>query len=544
MEVASVKVVIVDDEKKLCQLIQYLVDWEKLDLTVAGVAYNGIDALKLIEKEQPDIVITDIKMPGCDGLELIERVQARKYDVHFIIISGYQDFEYARKAIRYGVRDYLSKPIQEDELEEVLRKVTAERTELKEQEQSVALLKNKVAQQSFRIKRTFLKDLINQELKNFLQKDLDDINERYHCGFCPGNFQILYIKPDLPDMEEYDLVYQQLLGKIGELCKKELQEPCMELIACEDDLGTCVLLNYPEGEMKDFRWRLKHIRSNSSGLTEISPDIHVTVGIGRPVKDLVYIEQSYLDARSAVLNRIFLGTDKIIGVDEQAMEGAVFDPGEIIDNGFRNQFRERTDMYDAEGISRMMLQIKDRCASTPWMDGNKIFLTVKELVDMFLLEMKKGRAFTQEDEMRENFQKEFYRCTTVDGVFERTFCLMKKYMEAELEASRQIEIKPVKLVKSYIQDHFSEPVKLEELAEMVGFNSAYFSSMFKKETGQTLTEYILEVRIEQAKVLLKQKDIKINHIPEMIGMGDAKYFSRQFKKVSGLTPSQYRKFFG
>ena len=77
MEVASVKVVIVDDEKKLCQLIQYLVDWEKLDLTVAGVANNGIDALKLIEKEQPDIVITDIKMPGCDGLELIERVQAR-----------------------------------------------------------------------------------------------------------------------------------------------------------------------------------------------------------------------------------------------------------------------------------------------------------------------------------------------------------------------------------------------------------------------------------------------------------------------------------
>ncbi|MGI6010290.1 MAG: response regulator [Ruminococcus sp.] len=538
------KVIIVDDEKKLCQLIQYLINWEKLNLTVAGVAYNGIDALKLIEETRPDIVITDIKMPGCDGLELIERVQARKYDVHFIIISGYEDFEYARKAIRYGVRDYLSKPIQEDELEEVLQRVIAERTEQEEKEKNVALLKNKVAQQSSRIKRTFLKDLINQELKNFLQKDLDEINERFHCNFQPGNFQILYVKPDLPEVEEYELVYQQLMEKISELCRKELQEQCLELITCEDDLGVCVLLNYPEGELKDFRWRLKHIRSNSAGLREISQDIHVTVGIGRPVQDLTYIEQSYVDARSAVLNRICLGTDKIIGVNEQVTEGTAFDAGQVIDSSFRNQFRERTDMYDSAGIGQMMVGIKERCMEVPQMDGNKMFLTVKELVDMFLLEMKKGRAFSREEEIREKFQKEFYRCTTVEEVFLRTFRLMEKYMEAELEASRQVEIKPVKLVKSYIQDHFSEPIKLEELAEMVGFNSAYFSTMFRKETGQTLTEYILEVRMEQAKELLKQKDIKINHIPEMIGMGDAKYFSKQFKKVSGLTPSQYRKFFG
>ncbi|MGI6006826.1 MAG: response regulator transcription factor [Ruminococcus sp.] len=538
------KVIIVDDEKKLCLLIQYLINWEKLGLTIAGVAYNGIDALKMIEEVRPDIVITDIKMPGCDGLELIERVQARKIDVHFIIISGYQDFEYARKAIRYGVRDYLSKPIQEDELEEVLRKVTAERAEMREQEKSVALLKNKVEQQSFRIKRSFLKGLISQEMKDFLQKDIGEINEKYHCDFQPGLFQILYVKPDLPEMEEYDLLYQQMLEKISEICRKELQDQCMELITCENDLGTCVLLNYPEGAFGDFRWRLKHIRVNSANMHEISQDIHVTTGVGRPVRELMYIEQSYLDARSAVLNRIFLGTDKIIGVDEEAPKGSAFKTGEIIDNSFRNQFRERVGMYDSKAVSQLLDQIKERCLKTSGMDGNKIFLTVKELFDLFLLELKKSRSFSQEDEMREKFQKEFYRCTSVEEVFLRTFRLMRKYMEAELEASRQIEIKPVKLVKAYIQEHYTEPIKLEELAELVGFNSAYLSTMFKKETGQTITEYILEVRMEQARELLKQKDIKINDIPEMIGLGDAKYFAKQFKKVSGLTPSQYRKFFG
>lgn len=105
------KVLIADDEEKICQLIEKLIDWKTLGLSVAAVALNGIDAISKITEHKPDIVITDIRMPGIDGMELIERTKRICPDTEVIIISGYRHFEYAQTAIRYGVRNYLLKPI-------------------------------------------------------------------------------------------------------------------------------------------------------------------------------------------------------------------------------------------------------------------------------------------------------------------------------------------------------------------------------------------------------------------------------------------------
>ena len=117
------KVVIADDERLICRLVQALGDWEVLDMEVAGLAENGLEALALIERERPDILITDIRMPGCDGLELIRRAKELRPELEIVIISGYAHFEYAQTAIRYGVGNYLLKPIKKDELMETLRKM-------------------------------------------------------------------------------------------------------------------------------------------------------------------------------------------------------------------------------------------------------------------------------------------------------------------------------------------------------------------------------------------------------------------------------------
>ena len=117
------KVIIADDERLICRLVQALGDWEALDMEVAGLAENGLEALELIERERPDILITDIRMPGCDGLELIRRAKELRPELEIVIISGYAHFEYAQTAIRYGVGNYLLKPIKKDELMETLRKM-------------------------------------------------------------------------------------------------------------------------------------------------------------------------------------------------------------------------------------------------------------------------------------------------------------------------------------------------------------------------------------------------------------------------------------
>ena len=118
-----IRVIIADDEKLICRLVQALADWDSLGMEVAGTAENGLEALQLVEALEPDILITDIRMPGCDGLELIRRAKELRPQLEVVIISGYAHFEYAQSAIQFGVGNYLLKPIKKEELMDTLRKM-------------------------------------------------------------------------------------------------------------------------------------------------------------------------------------------------------------------------------------------------------------------------------------------------------------------------------------------------------------------------------------------------------------------------------------
>lgn len=120
-----IKVVVADDEVKVCQLICNLVDWSTFDMEIVAVAHNGEEALEMVRQHEPDLLVTDIRMPGCDGLEMIARAKQLREDLDFVIISGYRHFEYAQSAIKYGVSDYLLKPIQKEELCSTLEKCAA-----------------------------------------------------------------------------------------------------------------------------------------------------------------------------------------------------------------------------------------------------------------------------------------------------------------------------------------------------------------------------------------------------------------------------------
>lgn len=128
------KVLIVDDEVKVCQLILHLVDWEVMNLEVVDILHDGQTALEYIIENKPDIVISDIRMPNCDGLEMIKQAKGAYPDISFIIISGYSNFEYAQNAIHYGVQDYLLKPLRKEELVNTLIKIKEKHYNILEQQ--------------------------------------------------------------------------------------------------------------------------------------------------------------------------------------------------------------------------------------------------------------------------------------------------------------------------------------------------------------------------------------------------------------------------
>ena len=158
-----IKVVIADDEVRICQLILALVDWEALGLKVVGTAHNGLEAIAMVRTLQPNILITDIRMPGCSGLELIDQVKRDDQSLEIVIISGYAHFEYAQQAIKYGVGDYLLKPISKTELTATLQKLAGRICAQRKNAEDEAQQKKKTQKDVALLRENLISDLLDQK---------------------------------------------------------------------------------------------------------------------------------------------------------------------------------------------------------------------------------------------------------------------------------------------------------------------------------------------------------------------------------------------
>lgn len=188
--------VLVADEK-VCQLICKLIHWEELEMKLVGTASNGIGSLQMIEAEHPDLVLTDIRMPGYDGMELLKRARIQNPDMEFIIISGYSHFEYAQTAIRYGVSDYILKPVNEEALNATLQKVRQRYMEHQVlTEKNLEQKKQQVLDQA-RVRETLWMDLEYARIP----RNMEALNEKYWYHFQEGKFRTFLIQADVKNNE-------------------------------------------------------------------------------------------------------------------------------------------------------------------------------------------------------------------------------------------------------------------------------------------------------------------------------------------------------
>ena len=180
----KLKVVIVDDEERICQLIQALVKWDEMGMQVAGMAHNGIEACEIVRKVSPDILITDIRMPGCSGLELIEKVKNSCPELEIIVISGYAHFEYAQQAIRFGVGHYLLKPINKAELTEILEKLKKKISQRRESEKNKEELIQRAQKNESHMRSRFILELFDGN--TFDRNAGRELSYLYKTGTHPG----------------------------------------------------------------------------------------------------------------------------------------------------------------------------------------------------------------------------------------------------------------------------------------------------------------------------------------------------------------------
>ena len=530
----TIRVVIADDEYKVCQLICQLIDWEALNMKLVGTASNGIEALKIVEEENPDLALTDIRMPGYDGMELLRRARKINPDMEFIVISGYSHFEYAQAAIQCGVCDYILKPINRDLLNTTLQKVRQRCLE----KRSLRIQVKQKAADVARLRKTFWNDMVLERSP----KKIEEINQKYHYHFENGIFQSFMILADVQGDSGIDQIYESHVFELMPLktlvyLQNYVQPFCLELETfCQNEKIYGIINYLPEKKEKireEFKNFIHSLRLDLSAFEYLR--FHLSTS--NPFDTIEDLLKAYHQCERAMGQRLLTEEDSFF---EKVPADAEYDEDTILKN-FGQKIQQGLDLQRKDQIKDAVLELESM-AMERGLNGCQIFALAQKAYHLFLLTSIVFSDLHFKD--REKLENEFNSKAFLCGSEKQLFLFLTESCQKDLEDAcqwiDQEKIKPISQAKQYIREHYSEALNLDHVSSQVGFSPSYFSTMFRKETGKTFVEYLTDVRIEEAKKLLRESRITIELICNMVGSNDSKRFSKTFKRETGISPKEYR----
>ena len=528
-----IKVVIADDEDRICRLIQVLVNWEELGMTVAGTASNGIEALEVIKRENPDVLITDIRMPGCSGLELIAGAKKLSPRLHIIIISGYAHFEYAREAIQYGVSEYLLKPINKKELTDALQKSRDQILDERRAGTNLADIRRDREKDVTKLRSVFIRDLLDNP---GMACPAETLRSQYHFMVRPGRFQAFCIKFDYeggqPNREAVAVIREKFIGTVvGGLGKS-----CYDYVITHHNRMVYGILNYAPKKAESVRKALRDSLNQMDVQKDLIGAAEFSMGLGTAVRTPEEIAESLKTAVVAVEERLVAGTGKLLdGFPKQPM---LFE--EKLLEKYARSVSQSLDTLDLDTIEKETDALCRTVQENPNAHGWEILELVNSAGSLFVMRLDVRDKSSYLKAFRESCEN----CSTTEKLFDNLKQFERKFMN-EIFATREIDsARPVRLAKQYIRNHYQEPISLEEVSGKVGLSVAYFSVLFKKETGTGFAKYLMNIRMEETKVLLRETNLPVAEICRKVGYYDIKHFTHTFEKAAGVKPAVFRKLYG
>ena len=493
-----VKLVVADDEERVCRLIVALGNWEELGIKVVGTAANGIQALELIRKEKTDILITDIRMPGLNGLELIEKVREISPDIKIMIISGYANFEYAQNALKQGVSDYLLKPINKDALNESLTKMvnqieTARRTDMAFQD-----IQNERREELIKLRNMLLHDLCHDRSLGLSE---DILREKYYLNVQPGLYQVLAIKQDAGENDSKEDTIELIWHKMEEILQREITKECYDFVTAIEGEYLYGLMNYPARNSEKIRKIVRSCFNQMLARNDYLGKTQLSLGIG--------------------------------------FSNGVLYEKKLVDKFTRN-LGSALQTLDVEEIRNTINVIYNETMETPGVHGWEILEMIRQCGSIFIMRLD----VPDKAELQKEFDNKCDNCVTVNALFTCLLDFMLTKVNQMIALREEDSVRPVRLAKQYIHNHYQEQITLEEVSDYVGLTPAYFSVMFKKETEIGFAKYLINERIEGAKDLLRESTLSVADICRKVGYNDPKHFTRLFEKNVGVKPAVYRKLYG
>lgn len=534
------KVILADDEIRICRLIRMLVDWDSLGMEVVATASNGLEALNMVQQYRPDILVTDIRMPGMSGLTLVEHAKSMLPELEIVIISGYAHFDYAQTAIRFGVSDYLLKPIQQKELVETLRNLGERCIKRSSTASEVEKMRQTSERNQKHLHDVLISDLLAAPSREASKMSASFMQSRYLFSVQEGYLQVFIISFDY-DPQILPSQSISIIQKNAEiLLRKKLGGLCCEMAVSFRAFRAYGILNFPPKKKDEVRRALRSCLNHLIGQRMLYGNIDFSAALGICVERPEDLNLSCASAEDAIAERLVEGEGQVFELDLRgSRENTRLRSSALLGKyqAMIDHVKETESVRDADAAVHFL---SIAITSVPHVHGREIINLVCSAARAFWVQL----SISNGEEDMDAFIQECEQCRDTAELFEKLKELQHTWLKRMIEQRKNDSTRPIRMAKQYVLEHYAESITLEEICEITGFSVSYFSALFKRETGEGFAKYLTRVRIDRAKELLKETNQPISEICRMVGYNDLKHFTQTFKKITDLSPSQFRKLYG
>lgn len=527
------RVMIVDDEPAHRYGLMRHVHWEALGYETPIQAEDGEEALFLEQSNKVDVLIADVCLPGIDGIELVKQMRRRNPRLYVLIISGFEEFEFARAAVEAGARAYLLKPLRIDEVEKWL-KTFKEEISLAEELIRADISVKKKLNNSLRLARErFMESLINedeygQEIMSGKLELLDLPSSGIAYRVVVFSLDEYYVILAKDPQTASSLIYR--LSKMIELALKDYGSILVKTAA--NRLMAFLLLNKGNDTADALQAKLDIIRKS----LEDEEHISISIGISRKGEAYGQVSGLYREVVHAMDAMLKFEKGQILWVENALSES---DPERFDSLRIYAKLSEYVRKLDEAKIIGLLSEVygyfqRESSISFSFVHSFSLGIISE------LYKLSEAMGFQPPKPFIETCG--FILCrTSVAELKETILRFILDYLRGLDEYQNNQKSQVVELAAQYLRNHLGEDITVKTLAGIVHLNPSYLSVLFKKEMGETISDYVNRLRIEKAKMLLQQ-GAKVVDIAKQIGYQNPSYFSNQFRKATGRTPADYRKF--
>lgn len=522
---------IVDDEKWVRQGLRSTIDWQAEEIEVLGEAQDGEEALRMIRHRTPDIIITDIKMPHMDGLALMQEVKNSNLSSKIIIISGYSDFSSAQQALRYGAADFVLKPIEETQVLDVVRRCVIEIKREHQDHRQIVRMSECIRESLPLARQRYLELLLTNE--SDLPPNWRSLWDKLDICLDPGRLQVICAKVYDWGAKAHDPKGQSLLryalGNIAE----ELGAVIGETMSCPSDRhedADLVILQSPfeEGDLRNKRWLESFIDACRRYL-----GIRINIGISR-ITDIAKLHTSFQEAIHAGAEAFYDGYGRVY--EAAQLQYVQLSPVQEYTGpvGWERRFVHAVKLGNEKDLVELIQELiadlhSSRRSYSPYVLRSGLNILLNKIANKLEANQAAGPTLGK---------KWFVPYCTLSELQDELLAAIRHFRRIESTFGNRKRF--IDLALKYLEEHFTEEISMNRVAEQHYLNPSYFSKIFHEETGETFSKYVIRLRMEKAKNLLKDSTLKIYEVARQVGYQDFRHFIKLFKDQEGMTPAQYR----